>query len=144
MEISKFKDMYLAELQELMSMEDQLGGALLRMADAASHSALKSAFVDHRAQTELQKQRLESVLQKHGANPRAHTDQAMQSLVNETEKMLAILNGNDLRDAGLRSSSTTRSRPMAPLQRSRASWSCATTRGYCTRASRRRSRLTSC
>jgi ferritin-like metal-binding protein YciE len=44
---------------------------------------------------------LESILQKHGANPRAHTDQAMQALVNETEMMLGMLNGNELRDAGL-------------------------------------------
>jgi ferritin-like metal-binding protein YciE len=31
-------------------------------------------------------------------------DQAMQSLLNETEKMLAMLQGNELRDAGLISS----------------------------------------
>jgi ferritin-like metal-binding protein YciE len=41
MEISNFKDMYLAELQELRSVEDQLADALLRMAAAASHPALK-------------------------------------------------------------------------------------------------------
>jgi ferritin-like metal-binding protein YciE len=40
-------------------------------------------------------------LQKHGANPKAHIDQAMQALVNETEMMLGMLNGNGLRDAGL-------------------------------------------
>jgi ferritin-like metal-binding protein YciE len=45
-----------------------------------------------------------AILWKHGVSPTAHTDQAMQSLLNETEKMLAILKGNDLRDAGLISS----------------------------------------
>jgi ferritin-like metal-binding protein YciE len=55
----------------------------------------------HREQTQVQRERLESMLQKHGANPRAHTDQAMQALVNETEKMLTMVKGNDLRDAGL-------------------------------------------
>jgi ferritin-like metal-binding protein YciE len=40
-------------------------------------------------------------LQKHGANPKAHTDQAMEALLKETGKMLTMLKGNDLRDAGL-------------------------------------------
>lgn len=101
MQITNFKDMYIAELQELVSLEGQLADALRRMADVASHPSLKNALMHHREKTQVQRQRLESILQKHGANPRAHTDQAMQALVNETEKMLAMLKGKDLRDAGL-------------------------------------------
>jgi ferritin-like metal-binding protein YciE len=37
MEITNFKDMYVAELQELVSLEGQLAEALLRMAQVASH-----------------------------------------------------------------------------------------------------------
>ncbi len=101
MEINNFKDMYLAELQELVSVEEQLADALLRMAAAASHPALKDALVDHHAETAAQKERLISMLRKHGASPTAHTDQAMQALINETKKMLTMLKGDDLRDAGL-------------------------------------------
>lgn len=101
MEISHFKDMYIAELQELVSVEDQLAEALLRMAAAASHPALREALVDHHAETAGQKQRLLSILRKHGANPNEHIDQAMQALVRETRKMLGILKSDDLRDAGL-------------------------------------------
>jgi len=101
MEISNFKDMYLAELQELVSVEDQLAEALLRMAAAASHPALKDALVDHHAETMRQKERLVGILRKHGADPTAHVDQAMQGLIGETRKMLGILQGDDLRDAGL-------------------------------------------
>lgn len=101
MEIDNLKDMYLAELQELVSVEDQLTEALLRMAGAAAHPALKDALVDHHAETALQKERVGSILRKHGANPTAHVDQAMQALIAETKKMLAILKGDDLRDAGL-------------------------------------------
>ncbi|MFY9769893.1 MAG: DUF892 family protein, partial [Xanthobacteraceae bacterium] len=39
-------------------------------------------------------------MQNHGAKLRAHNDQAMEALVNETKKMLSLLEG-DLRDAGL-------------------------------------------
>ena len=100
MQIKSFKDMYLAELQELMSVEAQLAEALPRMAEAASHPALKQALLDHSEQTAVQKQRLESILQKYGASPN-HTDQAMQALLHETKKMFNILKGDDLRDAGL-------------------------------------------
>jgi ferritin-like metal-binding protein YciE len=101
MEISNFKDMYLAELQELVSVEEQLSEALLRMAAAASHPALKDALVDHHAETMRQKDRLVGILRNHGADPAAHIDQAMQALIRETRKMLSILEGDDLRDAGL-------------------------------------------
>jgi len=101
MELTTFKEMYIAELQELASVEGQLAESLLRMANVASHPALKKALVHHREETQAQKQRLESILEAHGADPTAHTDQAMQALVRETEKMLDMLKGNDLRDAAL-------------------------------------------
>jgi ferritin-like metal-binding protein YciE len=101
MEISHFKDMYLAELQELVSVEDQLAEALLRMAAAASHPALKDALVDHHAETITQRDRLVAILHQHGADPAAHVDQAMQALIRETRKVLGMLQGDDLRDAGL-------------------------------------------
>ena len=101
MEISHFKDMYIAELQELVSVEAQLADALLRMAGAASHPALKRLLIHHRAEAETQGDRLTTILLKHGADPTAHTDQAMQALITETRKMLIILTDDDLRDAGL-------------------------------------------
>jgi ferritin-like metal-binding protein YciE len=101
MQITSFKDLYISELQELTSLEGQLVEALRRMAKAASHSSLKNALKHHREQTQAQKQRLESILKKHGANSRAHTDQAMQALINETEKMIAMVKGDNLRDAAL-------------------------------------------
>lgn len=101
MEINNFKDMYLAELQELASVQSQLEEAQLRMAGMAAHPALKEMLSRHREETQAQKQRIDSILQKHGADPTAHTDQSMQALLKETEKMLTLLKGNDLRDAGL-------------------------------------------
>src|SRR3954463_1088101 len=101
MEIGSFKDMFLAELQELVSVEGQLADALLRMAGAASHPELKRVLVHHRAETETQRERLMTILTKHGANPTAHIDQAMQALITETKKMLTMLKSDDLRDAGL-------------------------------------------
>jgi ferritin-like metal-binding protein YciE len=101
MVISSFKDMYVAELQEMANLEGQLDGALDKMAEVSSHASLKNAILHHREQTLLQRQRLESMLHKHGANPRAHTDQAMQALINEAEKMTELVKGDDLRDSAI-------------------------------------------
>ena len=101
MEIRSFKDMFLAELQELVSVEEQLADMLLRMAGAATHPPLKRALIHHRAETETQTARLETILVKHGADPSAHVDQAMQALIVETMKMFALLATDNLRDAGL-------------------------------------------
>jgi ferritin-like metal-binding protein YciE len=45
--------------------------------------------------------RVRSLLQNHGADGQMHTDQSMQALIAEAEKMAGILQGNDLPDAGL-------------------------------------------
>jgi ferritin-like metal-binding protein YciE len=101
MQISTFKDMYIAELQELVSVENQLDLALKRMAEAASRPSLKRELNRHREETRAQSKRLQSILQNHGAKLRAHTDQGMEALINETNKMLSLLEGGALRDAGL-------------------------------------------
>ena len=101
MEIATFKDMYIAELQELVDAEEQLTESLLRLASVASRPELKETLTRLRQETQVQAERLKEILRKHGADLRAHNDQAMQALVKETEKMLTILKGNELRDAGL-------------------------------------------
>ena len=50
---------------------------------------------------ERQNDRLETILEKRGADPVAHNDQAMQALVHETERTLPMLRGGELRDAGI-------------------------------------------
>jgi ferritin-like metal-binding protein YciE len=99
MEIDTYKDLYIAELQELANFEEQLGELLLEMAEVASNKPLKDALAGRREETLVQQERLVSILTKHRANAKAHTDQAMQALVNETRKMLEMVKGKDLRDA---------------------------------------------
>jgi ferritin-like metal-binding protein YciE len=101
LEIKNLKDMYIAELQELASAVRQLGECLPRVAKAASHPALKKVILENREDTETQMERLDAILETHGADVDAHIDQAMQAMVSETDKMLPMLKGADLRDAGL-------------------------------------------
>jgi ferritin-like metal-binding protein YciE len=100
MHIKKFRDMYLAELQELRSAEMQLGVTLRHMAEAATNSRLADALMRHCREAKLQKERLDSLLQRHGSSPR-HTDKAMQVLIIEAQRMALLLSSNVLRDAGL-------------------------------------------
>jgi ferritin-like metal-binding protein YciE len=101
MQITNFKDLYIAELQELASMETQIGEVLLLMFRAASHPSLKEALLRHREQTRTQMDRLESMLRNQGSSAYVHTDQAVEALVAEAEKMLKLVKGDDLRDAAL-------------------------------------------
>lgn len=102
MEITSFRDMYLAELQEMRSVEMQLTEEWRRVAEVASHAELKNAFMRCFEETQVRKERLDDLLRQYHANPQAHVDQAMQAMLQETEKMMSIVRGNnDLRDAGL-------------------------------------------
>ena len=72
MQITTFKDMYIAELQELVNMEDQLADILQRSAEIASHPSLQSLFKKHRLETMQQGDRVRSILQKQGAGYPRH------------------------------------------------------------------------
>jgi ferritin-like metal-binding protein YciE len=101
MNVDTFHEMYLAELQELRSVEAQLVSALPRMADMASHPELKQAIQVHFDETRSQQSRLDELLRRHGAEPREHVDQAMQAMLKEAEKWAGMVQDRDLRDAGL-------------------------------------------
>lgn len=101
MEIASFRDMYIAELQELRNAEGQLAEALPQIAEIASNEQLRDALLDCCEQSQLQEQRLDALLRQHDANPREHVDQAMLALVDETDKMLSSTKGTGLRDAAL-------------------------------------------
>ncbi len=101
MQIGNFQDMYFADLSELRSAELQIAEALSKMADAVRHAELKQALLDHRELTRSQQARVEEILRKHGQEPGMHQDQAMQALIHEGEKMVAILTEPNLRDAGI-------------------------------------------
>jgi ferritin-like metal-binding protein YciE len=101
MNVDSFRDMYIAELQELRSVEEQLIEALPRMAEMASHAELKQAIRSHLEETRAQQARLDAILTRHGAEPREHVDQAMQAMLQEAEKWAGMVQDQDLRDAGL-------------------------------------------
>ena len=100
-ELATFEEWYLAELQELRDAESQLLEGIRRMAEIAGHPELKNALMEHHDNKLAQLGRLDDLLLKHHADAKAHHDQAMESLLREAEKMMALLPSTDLRDAGI-------------------------------------------
>src|SRR3954468_24799837 len=101
MNIDDFRQMYVTELQELCSVDAQLVDALPKMAEVANHPELKQAIQSHLEETRAQRDRLDEVLRRHGAEAREHVDQSMQAIVREAEKWAKMVQDPDLRDAGL-------------------------------------------
>jgi len=100
MDISDFRDLYLKELQEARSVENQLVEALPRMKETARDPDLKQAIDDHLGETRAQLERIETILDRYGADPSEHEDQSMKRLIDEGEKWAGMLDGA-LRDAAL-------------------------------------------
>ena len=101
MELETLKDLYIHELKDLYSAENQLIKALPKMAKAATNRQLASAFRQHLEQTKRQAKRLEQILKSHGQSTRAPKCEGMEGLIAEGDKMANEDAEDEVRDAGL-------------------------------------------
>ena len=95
------RDLYINELRDLYSAENQLVDALPKMAEAASTWELKEAFNNHLAETRVHVQRLEQILQSLSEKPSGKTCDAMKGLIKEGESYVKADGNDSVRDAGL-------------------------------------------
>lgn len=101
MELDTLKDLYVHELKDLYSAENQLIKALPKMAKAATNRQLSAAFNQHLEQTKRQAKRLEQILKSHGESTRAPKCEGMEGLIAEGDKMAKEDAEDEVRDAGL-------------------------------------------
>ena len=101
MELATLKDLYVHELKDLYSAENQLIKALPKMAKAARNRKLAAAFNQHLAQTKRQAKRLEQILKSHDESTRAPKCEGMEGLIAEGDKMVNEDAEDEVRDAGL-------------------------------------------
>src|SRR4051795_6636166 len=101
MELETLKDLYVHELKDLYSAENQLIKALPKMAKAATNRQLSAAFRQHLEQTKRQAKRLEQILKKQGESTRAPKCEGMEGLIAEGDKMAKEDAEDEVRDAGL-------------------------------------------
>lgn len=81
MNVDDFRQLYVSELQELRSVEEQLVQALPKMADMTEHPELKQTLQRHLEETRSHRDRLDEILRGCGAEPREHVDRSIQAIV---------------------------------------------------------------
>jgi ferritin-like metal-binding protein YciE len=95
------RDLYVNELRDLHSAEQQLISAIPKMAEAATSSQLKKALTSHLEQTRGHVRRLEQILDALGEKPSGKTCEAMKGLIAEGESYVKASGDDSVRDAGL-------------------------------------------
>ncbi len=83
-----FRELYVDELKDLYSAENQLIKALPKMAKGASSDKLRKGFEEHLQQTRGHVQRLEQIFEALGESPKGKKCKAMQGLVEEGSEVL--------------------------------------------------------
>src|SRR5205085_11407471 len=101
MELETLRDLYVHELKDLLSAENQLIKALPKMRKAAKNKQLSTAFNQHLNQTKQQARRLEEILKRQDESTRAPKCEGMEGLIAEGDKMGSEDAQDDVRDAGL-------------------------------------------
>jgi ferritin-like metal-binding protein YciE len=89
------KELYIDELKDLYSAENQLVKALPKMAKAVSSVELRQGFEEHLEQTKGHVQRLEQVFESLGESSKGKKCKGMQGLVEEGAEVM----GEDLEGA---------------------------------------------
>ena len=97
----QLKELLVEELQDLLHAETQLTAALPKMAQAASHPALKEAFEKHLQQTQNQVERLQKVFETLGEKAEPKPCRAMQGLIEEGKERIQETAGKEAPAADL-------------------------------------------
>ena len=101
MKLGSLEDLYVGELKDLYSAENQLLKALPRMAKAASAPNLTKAFESHLKQTQTHVARLEKIFKKLGGSPKGKKCKAMEGLLAEGKELMAEEAEDAVMDAAL-------------------------------------------
>jgi ferritin-like metal-binding protein YciE len=95
------KKLYVDELKDLFSAENQLVKALPKMAKAASSEELRTGFEKHLEQTRVHVQRLEEIFQSLDESPKGKKCVGMEGLVKEGSEIMEEDFEDAVLDAGL-------------------------------------------
>jgi ferritin-like metal-binding protein YciE len=101
MELNTLRDLYIEELTDLYSAENQLIKALPKMAKAATAKTLKNGFEKHLKETRTHVTRLNQVFKGLRTSPASMKCKAMEGLIAEGEEIISEDAEPEVRDAGL-------------------------------------------
>ena len=95
------RDLYIEELQDLYSAEQQIIDALPQLASAATSPDLERAFAEHLEQTTVHRERLDLILKSLNVQPGGHHCEGMAGLIKEGRERLRQDSPSDVKDAAL-------------------------------------------
>lgn len=101
MKENRLKHLYVEELKDLYSAENQLIKALPKMAKASTSEELRAGFEKHLGQTKEHVARLEQILKALGENPKGKNCKGMEGLIEEGSEMIEEGLEPEELDAGL-------------------------------------------
>lgn len=101
MSVDTIEKLFVEELKDIYSAENQITKALPKMVKAATSDDLKAAFEHHLRETEGQIQRLDQVFETLGVSPKGKTCDGMKGVLAEGEEVLKETEKGDVRDAAL-------------------------------------------
>ncbi len=101
MELETLQDLFIHELKDLYSAENQIIRALPKMAKAASNAKLAQGFKAHLEQSKEHAARLEKILKRHDETTRGPKCKGMEGLLKEGKEMIEEEADEEVRDAGL-------------------------------------------
>ena len=94
-------DLFYETLKDIYYAERQILKALPKMARAAQDEKLKTAFQDHKEETEGQSERLKQVFEIIGKRARGKTCDAIEGIISEGEEIMEEFKDTPALDAGL-------------------------------------------
>jgi len=95
------QDVYVEQLKDLYSAEQQILRALPKMAKTAVHPQLQKAFTDHEQLTRVHVERLEKIFKELGETPGGHKCKGMEGLLAEGEELMEDHSESDALDAAM-------------------------------------------
>jgi ferritin-like metal-binding protein YciE len=101
MEQNQLKELYIEELKDIYSAENQLVKALPKMAKASNSDELRAGFEEHLEQTKGHVKRLEQIFSALGEKPTGKKCKGMEGLIEEGSEMMDEDLEDEALDAGL-------------------------------------------
>ncbi|HET7871102.1 MAG TPA: ferritin-like domain-containing protein [Terriglobales bacterium] len=103
MKLQSLHDLFIEELQDLYSAENQILEALPELAENATSPELKRAFQQHLDQTRVHVQRLDQIFNQLGddVDRNDKTCKGMKGIIKESEDLLDDLEEPEVADAGM-------------------------------------------
>jgi ferritin-like metal-binding protein YciE len=101
MKLENLQQLFLKELRDLYSAENQITEALPKLIDAAQHSELKNALQEHLNVTQTQISRLEQIFQQLNEKATGETCKGMKGLIKEGDEIVSQGGDPSTIDAGI-------------------------------------------